>query len=106
MAPKEQRTSYLLVAAARDGLLVDLDEAAALPQPRLPRVPEVLHLRDQPVVLDVEPELPQLVPPQAELLAGRPGTDGLQPGRDLVQVLGLPVLDVDDDALALQILFC
>ena len=39
------------MAAARDGLLVDLDEAAALPQPRLPRVPEVLHLRDQTVVL-------------------------------------------------------
>ena len=53
-------------------------------------------------MLDVEAQLAQLVPPQTELLAGRPGADGLQPGGDLVQVLGLPVLDVDDDAFALQ----
>ena len=44
-------STYLLVAASRHRLLVDLDQPAALPQPRLPRVAEVLHLRDQPVVL-------------------------------------------------------
>ena len=85
-------------------MLADLHKTTTLAQSSLPSVTKVFNLRDEPVVLDVEPELTQLVPPQTELLAGRPGTDGLQPGRDLVQVLRLPVLDVDDDALALEIL--
>ena len=99
-----QEVHHLLVGQRADRVFADLHQPAALSQPGLPGVAEVLHLRDEAVVLDVEAQLAQLVPPQTELLAGRPGADGLQPGGDLVQVLGLPVLDVDDDALALQIL--
>ena len=99
-----QEVDHLLVGESAHRVFTDLHQPAALSQPGLPGVAEVLHLRDEAVVLDVEAQLAQLVPPQTELLTGGPGTDGLQPGRDLVQVLRLPVLDVDDDALALEIL--
>ena len=101
-----EEVHHLLVCEGTHRVLADLYQPAALPQACLPGVAEVLHLRDQAVVLDVEPELAELVPPEAELLAGGSRADGLQTGGDLVQVLRLPVLDVDDDALALQILFC
>ena len=56
---------------------------------------------DQPVVLDVEAELAQLVAPQTELLADRPGADRLEPGGDLGHVVSLPVLGVHNHTLAL-----
>ena len=55
----------------------------------------------QPIMLDVEAELAQLVAPQTELLADRPGTDGLEPGGDLGHVVSLPVLGVHYHTLAL-----
>ena len=100
-----QQVDHLLVCEGADRVFADLHQPAALSQPSLPGVAEVLHLCDQAVVLDVEAQLAQLVPPQTELLAGGPGADGLQPGGDLVKVLRLPVLDVDNDALALVISF-
>ena len=45
-----------------DRMFADLHQSAALPQPGLPGVTEVLHLGDQPVVLHVKPKLTQLVP--------------------------------------------
>lgn len=43
-----------------------------------------------------------LIPPETELLAGGTGGHGLEAGRDLGHVIGLPVLRVDNDALALE----
>ena len=56
---------------------------------------------NQPIVLDVEAKLSQLVAPQTELLADCPGADRLEPGRDLGHVVSLPVLGVHNHTLAL-----
>ena len=58
---------------------------------------------NQPIVLDVEAELSQLVAPQTELLADCPRADRLEPGGDLGHVVSLPVLGVHYDTLALVI---
>ncbi len=59
-----EQIDHLLVGERGDGVAADLDEPAALAQAGLPGVAEVLHLGDEAVVLHVEPELPQLVPPR------------------------------------------
>ena len=57
---------FLLVCERGDGVAADLHEAAALPQPGLPGVAKVLHLGDQAVVLDMESQLAQLIPPEKQ----------------------------------------
>ena len=57
---------------------------------------------DEPIMLDVEAELAELVPPETEFLADGPRADGLEAGGHLGHVVCLPVLRVHDHALALQ----
>ncbi len=65
-----EQIDHLLVGERGDGVAANFDEPAALSQTRLPGVAEVLHLGDEAVVLHVEPELAQLVPPRKK--EGRP----------------------------------
>ena len=61
-----EQVDHLLVGEGGDGMAADLDKAAALTEARLPGVAKVLHLRDEAVVLHVEAELAQLVPPATQ----------------------------------------
>ena len=49
------------------GHLADLHQPAALPQAGLPGKPIILHLGHGPVILHVEAQLPQPVPPQGHV---------------------------------------
>ena len=82
--------------------IVYLNESAALPEPRLPCVAEVLHFCDESVMLNVESQLAHLVPAEHELLSGGPRRHRLQTLSYLAHVFRLPVFGVQNQCLALK----
>lgn len=62
-----QQVNHLVVGQCDHGHLADFHQPAALPEAGLPGKPIVLHLGHGPVVLHVEAQLPESVPPQGHV---------------------------------------